>query len=234
MLPSRSLSRQDLVDVVCVQPSDVNLALIRFCDDYQNLLKTRPYLRVHDHIGSLSLRSGNILGATKQITMAQSLCKKRVRVDAVVSIIDLSHSPAMDACRSVSISTPLKKKSDPEFNGLDVREVDFTGTGGECCYCQVSDDTVTWLFWLKKHLCLTCRHLPEFKTICRSQAMKKFGLTFDQLIQAEADGSLQVMYTRNPRNTGVNAGKDQKSKWMKLMYETDVRAHAEYLRSCSK
>ena len=161
--------------------------------------------------------------------MAQSLSKKRGRVDAVVPIIDLSHSSVTDTCRSVSISTPVKK--DPEFNGLDVREVDVAGTG-ECAYCQCSD--ATWLFWLRKYLCGICRHLPEFRTICRSVAMKKFGLTFEQLIQAEADGSLQVMYTRNPKNTGANAGKDTKSRWMKLMYETDVRAHAEYLRSFSK
>ena len=126
------------------------------------------------------------------------------------------------------IAASTSSASDSNTSKSNVREVDLPDSSRyRCGYCGDSD--ATWLFWIRRHLCVTCRHLPEFRTICRSQVYRQFGLTYTQVMQGQADGSLDVFYVPNPRNTGRNAGHDAGSRWMFLYWQTQVQAYAEYL-----
>lgn len=124
-----------------------------------------------------------------------------------------------------SISKQCQARLDPQ---LDVREVDLPDSSRyRCGHCGETD--ASWLFWMRRHLCAACRYLPEFRTICRSQVYRKFGLTYKQVIQGQEEGALEVMFTPNPRNTGRNAGHDNGSRWMYLYWETQIEGYAQYL-----
>lgn len=127
------------------------------------------------------------------------------------------------------MSKPFQARPDPQ---LDVREVDLPDSSRyRCGHCGESD--ASWLFWIRRHLCTTCRHLPEFRTICRSEVYRQFGLTYEQVIRGQDEGTLEVMYVPNPRNTGRNAGHDNGSRWMYLYWQTQIEGYAQYLATIS-
>jgi hypothetical protein len=123
-----------------------------------------------------------------------------------------------DRSDSLELTTPLG----------DVREVD-TGTTTRCSHCD--QDDAMWIFWLKRWLCNTCRNLDQYRTLCRSVVMRDWGLSFDELLQGQESGALEVMYTPNPKNTGVNAGRDERSAWMKLYWKTQIEQYSSTLRA---
>ncbi len=119
----------------------------------------------------------------------------------------------------VEITTPTSDASDASGS---VREVDI-GDNGSCRNC--GDTYARWRFWIKRHLCDACAALPEYRTICRTRAMKKYGLTLQQLIDAQDQGLLQVFYCPSP-----HAKKDNRSQYMKLYFVHEVEILVEDLQ----
>lgn len=125
--------------------------------------------------------------------------------------------------REVDIATPSSISS-------DVRVADLTDTN-RCRHCD--NAAATWRFWIRRHLCDSCKSLPEYRTISRSAAMQKYDLTLEQVLHGQDSGMLQVFYSKNPHNTGSNAGKDNKSAWMKIYFVTELEAFVSDLHYLS-
>jgi len=125
----------------------------------------------------------------------------------------------MDRSHEVEITTP---SSDATDESGSVREVDI-GDNGTCRNCGESD--AAWRFWMKRHLCDACLALPEYRMICRTRIMRKYGLTFQQLKDAQDHARLQVFYTPSPHR-----GKDSGSQWMKLYWVHEIEILVEDLK----
>ena len=172
----------------------------------------------------------------------RSLCSKQLNICAAMTRSVHLSSPSNGSASTAStpctvdrridadrISKHCQAKTDPQ---LDVREVDLPDSSRyRCGHCGESD--ASWLFWIRRHLCTTCRNLPDFRTICRSEVYRQFGLTYEQVIRGQEKGSLEVMYAPNPRNTGRNAGHDSGSRWMYLYWQTQIEGYAQYLATIS-
>ena len=146
--------------------------------------------------------------------------------------VDTVNTPSQGLAKrqrhTIDISTPDSPMSLKPIN--DVRQVEISDScRSACAHC--GDVDATWLFWICRHLCESCRVLKEYRTICRSQACKQYHLTLPQVIAGQDDGSLQVFYVPNPHNTGRNAGRDKKSTWMKLYFVNEIEEYAAYWKS---
>lgn len=108
------------------------------------------------------------------------------------------------------------------------REVDTSDPAKACENCG---NDGAFRFWLKRYLCNTCKDLLKFRTICRTQAMREYGLTYDEIISGEQDNRLTVFHTPNPH---VKLYKDGKpTAYMHLYFLLEIQAYAALMRSTS-
>lgn len=97
------------------------------------------------------------------------------------------------------------------------REVDLADPKKDCENCGEPGE---WIFWINRFLCAACKVLPKYRTICRTAAMRTYGLNFEQVIQGQQNKSLQVFFAPNPHAKG---------EYMKLYFVEEIEAYATYL-----
>lgn len=115
-------------------------------------------------------------------------------------------------------------RAHPNTKVIDIDAKVIEIKGRQCAGCQ-SEDT-KWKFYCMKWLCSECATSPLFKTICRSQAMLKYNLTFEQLIKGYEQGYIQNLFTvRNPYTA------HRKISPMKLYFEREIQMFAYRLKN---
>lgn len=97
------------------------------------------------------------------------------------------------------------------------REVDLSDPKKVCDNCGEPGE---WIFWINRFLCAVCKELPKYRTICRTIAMRTYGLNFEQIIQGQQDKLLQVFFAPNPHAKG---------EYMKLYFVEEIKAYATHL-----
>lgn len=89
---------------------------------------------------------------------------------------------------------PQRTRTEPTTVSKDsTMTVDITA----CTHCNTTQG-IKWKPVCRAYLCATCQTLPEYKQICRSTAMNKYGLTFDALHTAWKAGRIRMTSVKNP------------------------------------
>lgn len=83
-----------------------------------------------------------------------------------------------------------------------------------------------WRYYIKKYQCDECMSKPEFRTICKTNAMKKYRLTHEQIEMAVINKQLQVFVAKNPYSGNYPVQSRYKCPPMKLYYEVEVAKFA--------
>jgi hypothetical protein len=123
----------------------------------------------------------------------------------------------------VADSRGLSTKPAAAVREVEMEESDADSTPQEVRskLCENCGRPGCWRFWIRRYLCDQCKQLPQYRTICRSRAMAKYGLTFDEMLEGEREGILQVFKVPNPHDKKIP---------MRLYFETELQLYATYLR----
>ena len=112
------------------------------------------------------------------------------------------------------------------LSGDDVRNVE-TRKEHECEGC--GRPTATWKFYCRKFLCDMCKGEVPFRTISRSEAMKTFKLTWQELVDAQRLDFLTVYTVPNPHARGLSRAHQRRVAPMRLYLFHQVEMFAKKL-----
>jgi hypothetical protein len=89
----------------------------------------------------------------------------------------------------------------------------------------------TWRFYIRRFLCEPCTKSEQFKTIARSEAMKRFNLTWQELFDAGRYGLIQCFKVPNPHARRATKAQRRFIAPMNLYLVGQVKIFEKQLRS---